>query len=113
MSNNDEFVRVFDVDTRESAGKEWGSLEMVGAVRLGTAANHGAPLVCLSIFQADFFLVSISPDGRTMLAVGDDTRLQIFNVNARSRMVDFEHVGAYTSTSHAPLIFQNFNSIFD
>ncbi|KAF8595681.1 WD40 repeat-like protein [Ceratobasidium sp. AG-I] len=81
VSNNDEYVRVFDVDTRESAGKEWGSIDMVGAVKLGTAANH----------------VSISPDGRTMLAVGDDTRLQIFNVNARSRMVDFEHVGAYTS----------------
>ncbi|KAG9119254.1 hypothetical protein FRC07_005796 [Ceratobasidium sp. 392] len=81
VSNNDEYVRVFDVDTRESAGKEWGSMELVGATKLGTAANH----------------VSFSPDGRTMLAVGDDTRLQIFNVNGRSQMVDFEHVGSYTS----------------
>ncbi|KAG8737431.1 hypothetical protein FRC10_008185 [Ceratobasidium sp. 414] len=81
VSNNDEYVRVFDVDTRESAGKAWGCMEMVGSTKLGTAANH----------------VSFSPDGRTMLAVGDDTRLQIFNVNARSQMVDFEHVGSYTS----------------
>ncbi|KAF8748579.1 WD40 repeats protein [Rhizoctonia solani] len=82
VSNNDEFVRVFDVDTRESASsKEWGSMEIVGSVRLGTPANH----------------VSVSPDGRTMLAVGDDTRLQIFNVNSRSSLVDFERVGSYTS----------------
>ncbi|KAG8724140.1 hypothetical protein FRC09_000098 [Ceratobasidium sp. 395] len=81
VSNNDEYVRVYDVDTRESAGREWGGLDLVGAVKLGTAANH----------------VSFSPDGRTMLAVGDDTRLQIFNANSRSRLVDFEHVGSYTS----------------
>ncbi|KAG8715910.1 hypothetical protein FRC08_010040 [Ceratobasidium sp. 394] len=81
VSNNDEYVRVFDVDTRESAGKAWGCMELVGSVKLGTAANH----------------VSFSPDGRTMLAVGDDTRLQIFNAHARSQMVDFEHVGSYTS----------------
>ncbi|KAB5591551.1 hypothetical protein CTheo_5017 [Ceratobasidium theobromae] len=81
VSNNDEYVRVFDVDTRESAGKEWGTMEMMGSVKLGTAANH----------------VSISPDGRTMLAVGDDTRLQIFNVSARSTLVDFDRIGSYTS----------------
>ncbi|CAE6532648.1 unnamed protein product [Rhizoctonia solani] len=82
VSNNDEFVRVFDVDTRESASsKEWGTMELVGFVKLGTPANH----------------VSVSPDGRTMLAVGDDTRLQIFNVNARSSLVDFERVGVYSS----------------
>ncbi|QRV95309.1 hypothetical protein RhiJN_23327 [Ceratobasidium sp. AG-Ba] len=81
VSNNDEYIRVYDVDTRENAGKEWGALELVGHVKLGTAANHA----------------SFSPDGRTMLAVGDDTRLQIFNVNARSQLVDFEHVGSYTS----------------
>lgn len=55
VSNNDEYVRVFDVDTRESAGKEWGSLELVGSVKLGTAANHGAPLDCPSFRRADFF----------------------------------------------------------
>ncbi|KAJ1303673.1 hypothetical protein OPQ81_008100 [Rhizoctonia solani] len=82
VSNNDECVRVFDVDTRESASsKEWGTMELVGLVKLGTPANH----------------VSVSPDGRTMLAVGDDTRLQIFNVNARSSLVDFERIGSYTS----------------
>ncbi|CAE6417128.1 unnamed protein product [Rhizoctonia solani] len=82
VSNNDEFVRVFDVDTRESASsKEWGMMELIGSVKLGTPANH----------------VSVSPDGRTMLAVGDDTRLQIFNVNARSSLVDFERIGSYAS----------------
>ncbi|KAH7320510.1 WD40-repeat-containing domain protein, partial [Rhizoctonia solani] len=82
VSNNDEYIRLFDVDTRESASsKEWGMMELIGSVKLGTPANH----------------VSVSPDGRTMLAVGDDTRLQIFNVNARSSLVDFERVGSYTS----------------
>lgn len=82
VSNNDEYVRVFDVDTRESASsKEWGTMELVGSVKVGTPANH----------------VSVSPDGRTMLAVGDDTRLQIFSVNARSTLVDFDRVGSYTS----------------
>ncbi|CAE6442894.1 unnamed protein product [Rhizoctonia solani] len=58
VSNNNKCIRLFDVDTRESASsKESGMMELTGSVKLRTPTNH----------------VLVSPDGWAMLAVALST----------------------------------------
>lgn len=54
VSNNDASIRVFSVP----------DLELIDTLDFRTAVNH----------------TSVSPDGRKMITVGDDNRVQLFNV---------------------------------
>ncbi|GHJ84703.1 hypothetical protein NliqN6_1105 [Naganishia liquefaciens] len=95
VSNNDHFVKLFalraprpgamDRDgTRESDAK-FGTrrLTNVGGVKINTAANHS----------------SLSPDGKTMICVGDNHELYLYEVISGG--VDFRLIRTYRASDDA------------
>ncbi|EJU04650.1 WD40 repeat-like protein [Dacryopinax primogenitus] len=101
VSNNDRTVTAYEVGIDEDLGleapQEGGEgadgegegeggcrMELSGSVRLNTALNHGAlaPYTLLLAFGAQCYVdtASLSPDGRTLLAVGDTPDVFVLNV---------------------------------
>ncbi|OJA08493.1 hypothetical protein AZE42_02854 [Rhizopogon vesiculosus] len=77
VSNNDWTVRIYDVPLR----KEPQDLRCCGTLRLEEPVNHS----------------SISPDGRTLLSVGDSPRIYLHSLSGSSRL-SFNRI----TTLHVP-----------
>ncbi|KAG8898450.1 hypothetical protein FRB99_007431 [Tulasnella sp. 403] len=81
VSNNDESVKVFNIST---SGTSRGRIIPAGTLKVRTPVNH----------------TSISPDGKTLLAVGDTNEVFLYNVSA-GNMVTFDKISTYTSGEDA------------
>lgn len=117
VSNNDHFVKLFALrapklgafdrpdsarDTRESEIK-FGTrrLTNVGGVKINTAANH-----CKSFLDLDYttrlnspLSASLSPDGKTMICVGDNHELYLYEVISGG--IDFRLIRTYRASDDA------------
>ncbi|KAF8910528.1 hypothetical protein CPB84DRAFT_1821370 [Gymnopilus junonius] len=78
VSNNDGTVRLYDVPMRVHNTKR--KLKSVGEVRLDVAINHS----------------SISPDGRTLLSVGDSNKIYFHQLTGSSSHITFEPITTLT-----------------
>ncbi|KJA16198.1 hypothetical protein HYPSUDRAFT_47634 [Hypholoma sublateritium FD-334 SS-4] len=70
ISNNDGSVRLYDVPIRVSSARRNMKLHAVGEVRLDVPVNHS----------------SISPDGRTLLSVGDSNKIYFHQITGGARI---------------------------
>ncbi|KAF9533930.1 hypothetical protein CPB83DRAFT_902617 [Crepidotus variabilis] len=74
ISNNDGTVRLYDVPMRvQNATRTSRGLPQVGSVRLDVPINHS----------------SISPDGRTLLSVGDSSKVYFHRISGSSSNLTF------------------------
>jgi len=88
VSNNDCTVKVFEVGESGNGARR---LKGAGFLKLGTAVNHA----------------SISPDGRTLLAVGDTNQVFLYNISTGSDTVTFDKIATYGAGADA-----NFSTAF-
>ncbi|KDQ17451.1 hypothetical protein BOTBODRAFT_171937 [Botryobasidium botryosum FD-172 SS1] len=88
VSNNDCTVKVFEVGESGNGARR---LKGAGFLKLGTAVNHA----------------SISPDGRTLLAVGDTNQVFLYNISTGADTVTFDKIATYGAGADA-----NFSTAF-
>lgn len=81
VSNNNGTVRFFDIGTRSRSH----TLDDAGTLKLGVAVNHS----------------SVSPDGRTLLSVGDSSQVFLHNLSGSSRLT-FTPVSTLTLPAPSP-----------
>lgn len=81
VSNNDESIKVFNISV---SGATQGRMVPAGSIRVGTPVNH----------------TSISPDGKTLLAVGDTNDVFLYNLVAGDS-VEFNRISKYRAGSDA------------
>jgi len=84
VSNNDRTVKFFDVAVRRSKGDSLPRLSDAGQLRLDVPVNHS----------------SISPDGRTLLCVGDSSDVYLHRITGGARIT----VSPITTLSLSPHI---------
>ncbi|KAM6490571.1 hypothetical protein JOM56_013914 [Amanita muscaria] len=70
VSNNDNSIKFFDVPLRTTGSKHLKDLRQVGLLRLNVPINH----------------TSLSPDGRTVLSVGDSSEVFLHHISGSSRL---------------------------
>lgn len=76
VSNNDASVRVYSVP----------DLRLLDTIDFRTAVNHSKQsIIKKRKILTNTLLASVSPDGRKMIAVGDDNRVQLFHVTNSGR----------------------------
>jgi len=106
ISNNDCTVRLYEVPIRVQSQKRM--IRTIGSLRLDVPINH-----CAFIFSVSFVwgwlihtIASISPDGRTLLSVGDSSKIY-FHYMRGGDPVTFEHVNTLVSPSpdSSPLLY--------
>lgn len=90
VCNNDETIKIYDLP----------SMDLVKTIRLSAAVNGGkgdweslGPLPNISIG-----LVSVSPDGSKMIAVGDSNQVNIFNIDACG---NYDQIGILSTSKDA------------
>lgn len=97
ISNNDSSVKVFDVVINEEAVQP--VLYPVGMMRVNTPINHSECIVLRGRSGSDgICTASISPDGKTLLAVGDTNEVFLYNV-CGGESVSFKKISTYRGTS--------------
>jgi WD40 repeat protein len=74
VSTNDSAVVFYDVPTRTEKAPD--HMNLAGLVQLDVPVNHS----------------SISPDGRTLLSVGDSRKLHLHSISANSSRITLEHI---------------------
>jgi WD40 repeat protein len=90
VSNNDASVRIFTVP----------DLRLIETIQFPTAINHSK--FCFITGKGDLFSViaSVSPDGRTMISVGDDNRVHVYNVTNSGYEKTTTMAGKTKSSNH-------------
>lgn len=103
ISNNDKTVKFFDVATR-STGRHGGErLSHAGHLRLDVPVNHCKLVDMLTCIGSHCFLASISPDGRTLLSVGDSPDVYLHRVTGGAR-VTFSNMMKLSLSPHITAI---------
>lgn len=103
VSNNDKSLKAFNIATRLEAhdGEKSRKKRLcpAGQITLGTCVNHGKSYIHLSTLR--FWpntickqTASMSPDGRTLLVVGDTTDAFLYDVRGGTN-VTFGHIATY------------------
>ena len=106
VSNNDCSVKFFEVNIRSSdASPAVSRLKDLGVLRIDVPVNHCEPLPEIRLtFCSDEPLASVSPDGRTLLSVGDSPQVYLHHISGSSRL-SFESIAKYSLVPYTPSIF--------
>lgn len=89
VSNNDCSVKFFEVNVRSpDASPASSRLKDLGVLRIDVPVNHS----------------SVSPDGRTLLSVGDSPQVYLHHISGSSRLT-FESIAKYSLVPYTPSIF--------
>ncbi|KAF9787427.1 hypothetical protein BJ322DRAFT_1003527 [Thelephora terrestris] len=89
VSNNDCSVKFFEVNIRSSDNSPTASrLKDLGVLRIDVPVNHS----------------SVSPDGRTLLSVGDSPQVYLHHISGSSRL-SFESIAKYSLVPYTPSVF--------
>lgn len=89
VSNNDCSVKFFEVNIRSSDNSPASTkLKDLGILRIDVPVNHS----------------SVSPDGRTLLSVGDSPQVYLHHISGSSRLT-FESIAKYSLVPYTPSIF--------
>ncbi|KAF9777819.1 hypothetical protein BJ322DRAFT_1176742 [Thelephora terrestris] len=89
VSNNDCSVKFFEVNIRSSDSSPAASrLKDLGVLRIDVPVNHS----------------SVSPDGRTLLSVGDSPQVYLHHIPGFSRL-SFESIAKYSLVPYTPSVF--------
>jgi len=106
VSNNDCSVKFFEVNIRSSdASPAVSRLKDLGVLRIDVPVNHCELLPEIRlVFCSDEPLASVSPDGRTLLSVGDSPQVYLHHISGSSRL-SFESIAKYSLVPYTPSIF--------
>lgn len=109
VSNNDHFVKLFALRPPRPGARNGESdpkfgtrrLTNVGGVKINTAANHCKSTLPLKTAPplTRSWIASLSPDGRTMICVGDNHELYLYEVISGG--VDFRLIRTYRASDDA------------
>jgi len=98
ISNNDCTFRLYDIPMRVHNNRR--RVIPVGEVRFDVPINHCTPSSSPSLTKLTVSCVaSISPDGRTLLSVGDSNKVYFNRISGTSSRVDFSHITTLTLPS--------------
>lgn len=91
VSNNDCTVRLYDVPVRSQSQKR--NLMSIGCLKLDVPINHCAFAFIFVLVEGKLTtgLASISPDGRTLLSVGDSSKIYFHHMRGGDP-ITFEHI---------------------
>lgn len=106
VSNNDCSVKFFEVNIRSSDNSPASSkLKDLGTLRIDVPVNHCESFSNsrLAVCPHDS-LASVSPDGRTLLSVGDSPQVYLHHISGSSRLT-FESIAKYSLVPYTPSIF--------
>ena len=103
ISNNDETVKMYNVDTSPQRNSE-SRIEVAGDIRIGTPVNHGESLDIPPFLRPSPSKASVSPDGRTLLSVGDAPFIHLHALSTHTRNIAFTslHKVSTSTNSHPP-----------
>ena len=103
VSNNDCSVKFFEVNIR-SSDTTASRLKELGVLRIDVPVNHCESPPGSSFPCSNTSLASVSPDGRTLLSVGDSPQVYLHHISGSSRL-SFESIAKYSLVPYTPSIF--------
>lgn len=104
VSNNDCTVRFFDVHIRGSKTLDGSSpvrLKDIGLLKIDVPVNHCEFQQSRLRTTTEFAIASLSPDGSTLLSVGDSSQVHLHHLSGSSHLT-FDPIAKYSLAPHTP-----------
>ena len=122
VSNNDGSVKLYNVPMRVHNKER--KLQEVGVINLDVPINHCMLFLLFFCYSSSYFIstASISPDGRTLLSVGDSNKVYFHRITGGARVTfspiitlvipppDSSPLGGYSTSSFAASFSSAFSS---
>lgn len=104
VSNNDCTVKFFDVHVRSSKNLDGPSavrLKEIGLLKIDVPVNHCGFHKSFTCTATKSVTASLSPDGSTLLSVGDSSQIHLHHISGSSQLA-FDPIARYSLAPHTP-----------